>query len=211
MGASHPKVFGVGFQKTGTSSLDKSFRILGYRADKGVFINASSKRDSLFIEPPLTNAKILERVLPIAKAKEAFSDNPWPLLYRELDNLFPGSQFVLTVRDPERWIASLVRHYGSRESDILQWLYGCRRVIGNEARCLEVYEAHNAAVRAHFASRPHALFEVDVERHPRWEALCVFLGKSVPAQEFPHANAASERERKRATVWHRVKRRMRRS
>ncbi len=205
MGANGFKVFGIGFQKTGTSSLDEAFRILGYRADKGVFINAPAKRSSLFIEPPLTNARVLERVLPILQEREAFSDNPWPLLYRELDQLFPGSKFVLTVRDRQRWIASLLRHYGDRESDVLEWLYGCRTVTGNEDRCLAVYEAHNAAVRRHFASRLGMLLEIDIEQAPDWTALCSFLGKPVPTALFPHANAADERDRKRSGAWRRVK------
>jgi hypothetical protein len=209
MGTNGPKVFGIGFQKTGTSSLDEAFRVLGYRTDKGVFINAPAKRSSIFIEPPLTNAKVLAHVRPIAQEKEAFSDNPWPLLYRELDAQFPDSKFVLTVRDPEAWIASLRRHYGSRESDILEWLYGCRTIPGNEARCLAVYTAHNTAVRKHFAGRPTALLEIDIEREPQWEALCAFLGKAVPATPFPRANTAIERERKQAGAWRRTKEKLR--
>jgi hypothetical protein len=200
-----PKVFGVGFQKTGTSSLDAAFRILGYRTDKGVFINTPGKKSSLRIAPPLTNASVLERVLPIAQEQEAFSDNPWPLLYRELDCLFPDSKFVLTVREPGAWLASLVRHFGNEQSDMLEWIYGCRSVRGNEARCVEVYEAHNDAVRAHFAARPGALLELDLERQPRWEPLCAFLGRPFPAQPFPRANTAVERERKQSGVWRMLK------
>jgi hypothetical protein len=209
MSGNGPKVFGIGFQKTGTSSLDAAFRILGYRTDKGVFINAPAKRGSIFIDPPLTNAKVLDRVLPIAQEKDAFSDNPWPLLYRELDALFPGSKFVLTMRDPERWVASLARHYRDRESNVLEWLYGCRKVAGNEGGCVEAYKAHNAAVRRHFASRPGALLEIDIETGPAWAKLCAFLDKRVPAQPFPHANSANDRERKRSTLWRRIKKAVR--
>jgi len=200
-----PKVFGVGFQKTGTSSLDAAFRILGYRTDKGVFINAPGKKSSLRIAPPLTRASVLKRVLTIAQEKEAFSDNPWPLLYHELDCLFPDSRFVLTVREPGAWLASLVRHFGDAQSDMLEWIYGCRSVRGNEARCLDVYEAHNAAVRAHFAARPGTLLEVNIEKQPRWDELCAFLGKAIPAQPFPRANTAIERERKQSGVWRMLK------
>jgi Sulfotransferase domain len=203
------KVFGIGFQKTGTSSLDQAFRILGYHTDKGVFINTPGRKSSLRIAPPLTAAKVLERVLPIAREREAFSDNPWPLLYCELDGLFPGSKFILTVRDPQSWIESLVRHFGDRESDTLEWIYGVRAVRGNESRCLAVYDAHNAAVRAHFASRPNALLEMDVEKQPRWNELCAFLGKWVPRKPFPRANTARERERKQSGLWRQMKRALR--
>jgi Sulfotransferase domain len=202
---SGPKVFGVGFQKTGTSSLDTAFRLLGYRTDKGVFVNTPGKKSSIFIAPPLTNATVLERMLPIAQEREAFSDNPWPLLYRELDSLFPDSKFVLTVREPGAWLASLLRHFGDEQSDMLEWIYGCRSVGGNEARCLEVYEAHNAAVRGHFAARPGALLELDIGKQPHWNELCAFLGRPIPAQPFPRTNTAVERERKQSGVWRMLK------
>jgi hypothetical protein len=206
---SGPKIFGIGFQKTGTSSLDAAFRILGYRTDKGVFLNTPNKTSSLWVGRPLTNANVLEHVLPVVLEQEAFSDNPWPLLYCELDSLFPDSKFVLTVRDRDRWLASLVRHFGGSENDTLEWIYGCRSVRGNEARCLAAYEAHNAAVRAHFASRPGALLEIDLENQPRWNELCAFLGKPIPRQPFPRANTAAERERKRSGIWRMLKKAVR--
>ncbi|HUJ48485.1 MAG TPA: sulfotransferase [Rhizomicrobium sp.] len=204
-----PKVFGIGFQKTGTSSLDAAFRILGYATDKGVFINEPRKRDSVHIAPPLTNENVLAAVLPIADSREAFSDNPWPLLFREMDTRYPGSKFILTVRDPREWIASVVRHFGDRPSDMTQWIYGVPCPAGHEARCLEVYEKHNAAVRAHFASRPADLLELDLSVKPRWDALCAFLGKPAPDSPFPHENPATERERKQNSVWRRFKQRLR--
>lgn len=207
MEAERPKVFGVGFQKTGTSSLDEAFRILGYRTDKGVFINTADKR-SIHIPPPLTNANVLARVLPLARECEAFSDNPWPLLFREMDEHFPGSKFILTVREPARWLVSLVRHFGDAPSDMLQWIYRTPSVRGHEARCLEVYAAHNDAVRAHFADRPGALLELDIEKNPSWDELSRFLGLPLPAAAFPHANPATERERKQASLWRQLKKRL---
>jgi uncharacterized membrane protein YkvA (DUF1232 family) len=208
MSAGGPKVFGIGFQKTATSSLDAAFRILGYDTDNGVFINVADKTQSLWIEPPLTADNVLAAVLPIAERREAFSDNPWPLLFRELDARFPGSKFLLTVRQPQAWIGSMVRHFDDRPSDMLQWIYGVPCVAGNEPRCLEIYEAHNSAVRAHFASRPGDLLEIDVLNSPDWTAPCAFLSKPIPDAPFPHENAAERREQMRRAWWTRTKRRL---
>jgi len=180
-------------------------RILGYRTDKGIFINTPNKRSSIFIDPPLTSEKVLARVLPIAETREAFSDNPWPLLFREMDARFPGSKFVLTVRDPSEWIASMVRHFGGVPSDMMHWIYGVPCPLGHEERCLAIYEAHNASVRAHFAGRPGDLLELDVTVSSRWDELCTLLGKAIPKDPFPHENPASERERKRISLWQRLK------
>ncbi|HEY1961368.1 MAG TPA: sulfotransferase [Rhizomicrobium sp.] len=199
------KVFGIGFQKTGTSSLAAALEILGYRTNHGVFINHPEKRRSLHIAPPLTTEKVAAQALPLIAEYDALTDNPWPLLYRELDAAYPGSKFVLTVRDPQNWIASLVQHFDDRESDVLEWIYGCRSVRGNEARCLEVYASHNAAVRAYFANRPAALLELSFDSPRSWNALCDFLGKPTPAKPFPHANTAAERARKQSGFWRKLK------
>ena len=205
-----PKVFGIGFQKTGTSSLAEALEILGYRTNHGVFINHPEKRRSLWIPSPLTNENIAAQALPLASQYDGLTDNPWPLLYRELDAAFPGAKFILTTRDPQRWIASLIQHFGDRESDVLEWIYGCRSLRGNEDRCLQVYAAHNAAVRAYFANRPGALLELNFDQASHWTELCAFLGKSIPLKPFPHANTAAERTRKQWSLWRRVKNTVRR-
>jgi Sulfotransferase domain len=202
------KVFGIGFQKTGTSSLTEALEILGYRTNHGVFINNPENRRSLWIEPPLTNETVAAQVLPLVAQYDALTDNPWPLLYRELDCNCPGTKFILTIRDPQSWIASLVQHFGDRESDVLEWIYGCRSVRGNEARCIAAYDTHNAAVRAYFADRPGALLQLDIEENPGWTELCAFLSKPIPARPFPHANKATERARKQSPLWRRLKERL---
>jgi hypothetical protein len=204
------KVFGIGFQKTGTSSLAEALEILGYRTNHGVFINHAEKQRSLHIAPPLTNESVAAEALPLVADYDALTDNPWPLLYRELDAAYPGAKFILTTRDPQKWIVSLVHHFGERDSDVVEWIYGCRSVRGNEARCLEVYASHNNGVRSHFANRPGTLLEMDLDNAARWNELCAFLGKPIPRKSFPHENTATERARKQSSLWRRVKNSVRR-
>jgi len=203
-----PKVFGIGFQKTGTSTLHAALTQLSYTSQKGFFINHPK---GIQIPPPLTTAKILPHALAIAARYDAFSDNPWPLLFRELDAAFSGSKFILTTREPQRWVTSLVRHLGNRAEDVTQWIYGVSHPFGSELRCLEAYEAHNAAVRDHFAHRPQDLLEIDIEHNPDWRPLCDFLGMPVPPRPFPHENPALERERKQTSTWRMAKNKLRRA
>lgn len=200
------KIFGIGFQKTGTSSLNRALATLGYNAAGGIRINHPK---GIALAAPLTKDKVLPIALLRAQEADAFSDNPWPLLYRELDAAFPGSKFILTFRDPDQWLASMVRHFGEAPNDVMQWIYGVPCPKGNEMRCLHVYAGHNAAVRAHFAGRPNDLLEMDFERGDGWLELCSFLGRPVPVTAFPHDNTADDRERKRAGLWRRVKDRVR--
>jgi hypothetical protein len=200
--AASEKIFGIGFHKTGTASLAEALRILGFRVAHGMVINGPK---GVHIEPPVTNAKVLPYAVARAREVDAACDSPWPTLFRELDAAFPGAKFILTLRDPRAWVDSMRRHFGDRHSDALQWIYGVPCVTGNESRCIEVYEAHNRAVREHFAVRPAGLLELDFAKGEGWDKLCTFLGRPVPAQPFPHDNTWEERERGRASAWRQFK------
>ena len=79
------KVFGIGFHKTGTTTLDQVYQILGLRACPVRTDLAKSLVKGDF-----------EPTLKVAREFEAFQDNPWPILFRELDKAFPGSKFIFT-------------------------------------------------------------------------------------------------------------------
>ena len=53
---------------------------------------------------------------------DAFQDNPWPILFRELDESFPGSKFIMTRRNSDSWIKSVVKHFGSTPHPMQQWI-----------------------------------------------------------------------------------------
>ena len=83
------KVFGIGFHKTGTTSLALALRQLGYSVTGPNGVN----------DPNISqNARALVRDL--VDQFDAFQDNPWPILFRELDEWYPNSKFVLTLREP---------------------------------------------------------------------------------------------------------------
>ncbi|MEM9312603.1 MAG: sulfotransferase family protein [Pseudomonadota bacterium] len=182
-----PKVFCVGLQKTGTSSVRDALAGLGYRV-AGVF-GRDVKLDEL-------RATFVERGLKIAAEHDAVEDMPWPLMYRELDKAFPGSKFILTVRDTDRWYASIAGHFGANPYHIQQLTYGedAPAPVGYEARYRDVYDAHNKAVRAYFADRPEDLLELWLERGHGWKELGDFLGlDAVPEGPFVHTNSSLQR------------------
>jgi hypothetical protein len=90
-----PKVFCIGFQKTGKTSLESALKVLGYR------VTSVFGRDL----PIETLRRDYVRIgLQIARDYDAVQDMPWPQMYRELDATFPGSKFILTWREPDRWL-----------------------------------------------------------------------------------------------------------
>ena len=172
-------IVGVGFQKTGTSSLRDALRALGYRV-------GDNNHQVLW---PYLHGN-MNRVLRKLKQFDAVEDNPWPLMYKDVDALVPGSKFILTVRDPERWCESVVRHIGDLRDPMHEWIYGPGKGLPCEdkANTLAVYNAHNEGVLAYFKDRPDDLLVLDIAKGEGWEPLCKFLECPVPAAPFPHAN-----------------------
>jgi hypothetical protein len=195
-----PKVFGIGLQKTGTTSLGKALSILGYRVQGYFLVNQpGNPKKHLHIDEPITQEKLAAAVIPIAEQYDAFEDNPWCVLYHELDVAFPGSKFILTRRDPQTWINSMTRHFGDRRTPMSEFLYGPDTpALGNESVYVDRYLRHNADVLNYFAGRPDDLLVIDLEQ-AGWEPLCKFLGRPVPMfRSFPHRNSSKARAR---TAW----------
>lgn len=175
-----PKVFGIGFQKTGTTTLKFALYELGYDVKGGGFE----------LVPELRKGN-LEPAFRVVDAFDAFEDHPWPNLYQELDAYCPGSKFILTLRDEESWIKSVVNHFGFVPDIMQKYTYGAAFPAGYEDVYRERYRRHNAAVRAYFADRPGDLLELNLFEDAGWARLCDFLGKPVPNADFPHLNKGS--------------------
>ncbi len=178
------KIFCIGFHKTGTSSFAKAVKTLGYRVTGSYGIN----------DPDIAkNVYLIAHSL--VKKYDSFQDNPWPIIYKELDEKYPNSKFVLTIRDSESWIKSQVRHFGRNETPMRKWIYGVGCPEGNEEIYIKRFEKHNNEVIDYFKDRPDDLLVLDFAKGNGWEKLCSFLGTDIPDITFPHANKASDREK----------------
>ena len=178
----HSKVFGIGFHKTGTTSLKAALEILGYRVTGPNFVDDEDVAESA-----------LAKALAVAPQFNAFQDNPWPILYSEMDQAFPGSKFILTIRDEAEWYASTLRQFGSRTTPMRRFIYGAGSPLGNEARYRACYRSHNEAVLQYFAARPVDLLLMDITRGDGWDLLCPFLGFEKPSRPFPYKNAGKDK------------------
>jgi hypothetical protein len=177
------RVFGVGWAKTGTTTLAECLRILGYRHLQG---------------PRLDLVELLEgddpeALLAVVEPYESAEDWPWPLLFRELDARFPDSRFVLTTREPASWLRSYRNMVARQQPDpdldaTRRVLYGLPFPDVTDEQLLDRVAQHDHAVRAWFADRPGSLLEVDWATGDGWDELCAFLGEPRPALAFPHAN-----------------------
>ena len=203
------RIFGIGFYKTGTTTLYEALKALGYRAvngDKPGSYPGADDGVTLLAQIETGNYRL--RTLDLF---DAFTDNPYFRLWREMYAQFPQAKYILTVREESSWIESCVRFYRHRRLYPMRvWMFGphadpSRSEASREA-WLQAYRTHNAAVRAHFADAPAGQFlELDLVQRPRWDELCAFLGRPVPATPLPHANPTRPDQPWRP-AWRRVRR-----
>lgn len=180
------KVFGIGWAKTGTTTLGRCFEILGYDHHSQ---NLSLVRRMMQGD--------FSRMLQIARTKNSFEDWPWILLYKELDAAFPHSRFVLTVRDPEHWLNSYRAMLASQGTaseemnEIRSYLYGIPFPDISDQDLIDRFNRHNSEVVEYFRQRPRDLLIVDWEKGDGWLQICKFLRHPIPDKPFPHLNRRS--------------------
>ncbi len=169
-----PKIFGIGLSKTGTTSLAKALRVLGYDA-----IHAQTAKD--------------------IHNYQAVTDMPVAARFQELDLMYPNSKFIMTIRDKQEWLKSCRRHFGNG-NDLLRYkkevaieyafcrgkLYGSLEF--NDEIWLMAYSWHLSQVFDHFADRSNDILWMDITHSDGWQMLCSFLDKPIPQQVFPHLN-----------------------
>lgn len=193
-----PKIFCIGFQKTGTSSLGQALSILGYKV-----------QGPAHTRNPKVKEKLHELCLPLVEQSDAFQDNPWPILYKTLDERYPNSRFILTEREPNAWLKSVLHHFGNRSTPMREIIYGEGCPEGNEKAYLDRYIKHNLEVKNYFKNRPSDLLVLDIKHHNNWDLLCDFLQKKKPDASFPHANVGSTRKLDKNPTWKTLLRKLR--
>ncbi len=171
------KVFCIGFHKTGTNSIGEALAILGYRV-------CGVRHDLI----PAVKASDDLKLMEVIDTYEAFKDNPWPILFKKLDVLYPGSKFILTLRDETSWIHSVVNHFGTTPSDMISLIYGMPFPKENESLFIQRLRSHNDEVVQHFADRPQDLLTLHLDEPKPWEKICEFLEAPIPDVTFPHVN-----------------------
>lgn len=182
------RIFGCGLHKTATTSLHTALGMLGY--DSAHWSTAHWAKAVWSEMTTMGRSPTLER-------HYAACDLPIAILYRQLDAAYPGSRFILTVRDESAWIASVRRHWDANANPHRrQWdhdpfshfihkeIYG-RRDFDAETM-LARYRRHNSDVKEYFASRSDDLLVLGGGN--QWESLCRFLGNPVPAAPYPKMN-----------------------
>jgi len=205
-----PKIFGIGNNKTGTTSLKKAMEDLGY------VVGNQRIAEKMMDQWARRDFKNLVRYCHTA---QFFQDVPFSKLYTftVMDYAFPNSKFILTVRDsPEQWYDSLTKFhakkwgkdgriptkedlqnaiyiYKGRPWETNRWAHTTPEDNPYEKKeLIKSYIDYNNSVVEYFRHRPNDLLILNVAEEGAYQKLCVFLRKETEIQNFPWENKTTE-------------------
>lgn len=177
-----PRVFGIGLNKTGTSSFHEAMTLLGY---KSLHWGGSAVRGA--VEAAQDAGRPL--LSDLDPSFDAFSD----ILslaqgFALLDEQYPGSHFVLTVRPIDQWIDSRRRHVENNQRRKAAGEYDGDFLVVDEESWRTEWTHHVNQVRRYFGGRPDFL-EIDLTSGAAWRPLCEHLDLPEPGIAFPWVNS----------------------
>ena len=213
IGMGRPKVFVIGRNKTGTTSLAHYLKSCGYSL-------GNQRQASLLIED--WGRRDFRRIASYCKTADAFQDIPFSLdyTYQAMDSAFPASRFILTVRDSsDQWFQSVLRYMRKQNKRrgydrvptsedmktdpyiysgwlwrVEQLMWGADRAedcLFDEAVVKKHYEDHNSRVIDFFRHRTEDLLVVNVADADSAERISDFIGFKSSLGGMPKLNASS--------------------
>src|SRR5512139_805472 len=167
------KIFGIGLERTATTSLVAAMQRLGFSATH-------------------FPASILE-----IERDDFVDDITVAYRFKRLDFLFPGSKFILTTREEAAWLDSCARWHGPRGDapmpagasvgfEALLALYG--QTTFDPDVWLAGRRRYHQRVFDYFAARPDDLLLLDICGGEGWEILMPFLARAGALGPFPREN-----------------------
>ena len=199
-----PKIFCIGRNKTGTTSLEKALIDFGYKM--------GNQPTAEMLTRNYANAD-WDPIIKYCKTADAFQDVPfsWPFTWLIVHHHFPDAKYILTVRDSQIWYKSIVKFHsklfseGKRvptKEDLINanyrykgFMWEANRAVWktpeddiyNEQLLIKNYENHNDAVRHFFKNRTNFL-EIDLSDDDSYLKLSEFLQEKPLYEKFPHLN-----------------------
>lgn len=188
-------VFNIGLNKAGTSSLYRALNMLDIPSLHFTVKNREGGQTGRVQLSKLVKANLREGKRAFDGLDETyrgFADFGGGKLVQTLDEQYPGSKFILTLRDKESWIESRIKHELRK---LKRPNYDGSTVTISPNVWRETYDRIVDGTQAYFKDRPGDLLVIDITDGAGWDPLCAFLGVPVPDEPFPWLNSAERKER----------------
>ena len=154
------------------------------------------------------------RTISYCRTARAFQDIPFslPYTYQALDNAFPMSKFILTIRNSaDEWYKSLTRYHNRfvgknrlpTAEDLKEvsyrykgWLWRNQQLVYgineetlySESIYTNHYRLHNFQIIDYFRYRPDDLLVLNITDSAAMKKICGFLDIQYSGQVIPHLN-----------------------
>lgn len=204
-----PKIFCIGLNKTGTTSLGMFFEQQGYLVEPQI------KCELLFKEYFNRNFDAIVKHCKNSRAV-VFQDVPFslPLTYPHLDNAFPQSKFILTIREnSDMWYNSILKFHSDfynkgkvptfESLDNSKYVYqgwswklmhevfiNDKSKMYSKNEFVDVYENHIESVKNYFKNKSEKLIIIDVSKKEDLSKLCNWLKIETTENSFPNISSS---------------------
>ncbi|MGO8996984.1 MAG: sulfotransferase family protein [Polyangiaceae bacterium] len=208
------KVIGAGFGRTGTYSIKVALEELGFGPCYHMIDVVQNPSHAAIWRAAARGKKVDFRTF--LGRYEATVDWPACSFYKELMEAYPDAKVLLSVRDPDKWLNSLLKiedglsvFYPLRRIRLLAWFIGTMPTIGpsvtlmldliwertfdrrlsDRAHAIDVYHRHIEEVKRYVPADRLLVYDAK----EGWGPLCAFLGVPVPEGiPMPHLNDKEE-------------------
>ena len=213
------KIFCIGFNKTGSTSLYHAVKKLGFKGD------LSTMNEGEFLMYNVRHGDFNSVFEWIEKRSdiELFKDVPFslPNVWKSLYQKYPDAIFILSERDSSKqWCNSITKFHRSgfnlpkntswedivklqyryfREDgsggfmyDYMSYTYGKKGIPYDEDKLIASYEAHNKEVKEFFKDKDNFI-SINVSNNNDYLNLCSFLGKEPKGNSFPRMKITNDK------------------
>lgn len=214
---SRHKIFCIGFNKTGTTTLEKVLIDLGFNGPDQQYQERLLSND-------VDNGQF-QNLENFIQDYDFFQDRPFSQnnTYLACDLLFPGSKFILTIRDEDSWFNSIYNYHKkifgfNDRSEIDENFFKGKKLyldkdytwknkkkfvlkidenksyedwslLYDEKHYKEIYRNRNNEIIKYFHARPNDLLIIDLTKESDTKKIVNFLGlNSDQIKQMPHKN-----------------------
>lgn len=199
------KIFCIGCNKTGTTSLYDEFERNGYSM-------GNQKEAEYLLNDYVTGN--FEKIIKYCESADVFQDVPFSFqnTYKYIDEAYPNSKFILSVRNSaEEWYDSLVYFHLYRHNrgtiptveqlqtnpyiyrgwmwEVMNGVYGTTEKDPYDKEILiNYYNKHNEDAIEYFKDRPNDFIKINLADSNSYNTFKMFMGIENEFKSFPHSN-----------------------
>ena len=200
------KYFCIGRNKTGTTSLKRAFEELS-------FVVGNQRKAEILTGKHYFSENFYP-IVDYCKTAQVFQYVPfsYPQTYKHLDRAYPGSKFILTMRDDaEQWYKSITGFHAKKfgkdgriptaedlKAASYVWpsfMYNSVRMHGtpdndpyNKEIMIEHYNSYNQDIVEYFKYRPDDLLIINIAEKDAYRKFLNFLNAESSCTDFPWEN-----------------------